>query len=382
MKKVLIYSAVTASLLAVASPVLAAETVAPAPTSSQLPASPTAKAVKTNSSIPVYRLYNSRNQEHLYTTSTDEVSSLLSIYMSDWKYEGASWMAPKSSATAVFRVYNPKSGEHLYTKDAHEVSVLTSQYHWSSEGTAYYSESATAGRSNFRLYNPKAGIGAHFTTSSSYERDQLMKTGWKYEGIAWYGTKDPVYTTYQPVPTPMFHKDSLGYTVFTQQDSRWGNLLYGGDPIWDGGCGLVSTTMAINALRKTNFTPADTLPWANANGAIAWNDVGASVLRIAQHFGLNAWYVSADIATINRVLSQGGMVSVSGATSPNYLNGSPFTSVGHYVVIKKLLPNGQWMIFDSNNSNGREMNPNNNKAFDPNLIMRYQHYSAVAMYNK
>lgn len=337
-----------------------------------------ATPVKTPS-IPVYRVYNQRTGEHFYTLNSYEVSSLVSTVMSPWSYEGGAWMAPSSSSIPVYRVYNPNSTEHFYTENNTEANILASKG-WHREGIAFYS--AASGKADYRLFNPSpsAGAGSHFITSSSYERDQLVSKGWRYEGVAWYATNDPIKTSYKAPATPQYWKDSLGHLVFTQQDSRWGNLLYGGDPIWDGGCGLVSTTMAIDALKGESLTPANTLGWANAAGAIAWNDMGQSVLRIAQHFGLKAFGTSASVANIDNILRQGGMVSVSGAAFPNYAGGSPFTSVGHYVVIKKLLPNGQWMIFDSNNENGSQMNPNNNKAFNPGLILSGQHGMAVALF--
>ncbi|GFO52466.1 hypothetical protein ikelab_17410 [Lactococcus garvieae] len=70
-------------------------------------------------SQPIYRLYNTRNMEHLHTADVNEKNRLPKL-SKDWKYEGIAWAAPVSGDT-VFRVYNPKSGEHLYTKDSYEL---------------------------------------------------------------------------------------------------------------------------------------------------------------------------------------------------------------------------------------------------------------------
>ncbi|GBG97112.1 glycoside hydrolase, family 25 [Lactococcus termiticola] len=138
-----------------------------------------AKEASANSTI--YRLYNTNNQAHLWTSSTNEAQSLPGIDW-NWNYEGRAWVAP-SKGTNIYRVYNPKSGEHIYTESTNEVDVL-SKNGWRSEGVAFHSADKW-GKPVYRLFNAKAGIGAHFVTLSSYERDQLVKSGWKYEGIAW-----------------------------------------------------------------------------------------------------------------------------------------------------------------------------------------------------
>ncbi|MBD5854201.1 GH25 family lysozyme [Lactococcus lactis] len=130
----------------------------------------------------VYRLYNSNNKEHLYTSDANEKNQLPKL-SKDWKYEGIAWYAPTSSTTAVYRVYNSKSGEHLYTKDANEIKVLSSKYGWKKEGTAFYSGGSTP---VYRLFNAAAGVGSHFVTNSLTEKNSLVSRGWKYEGVAWY----------------------------------------------------------------------------------------------------------------------------------------------------------------------------------------------------
>ncbi|PCR99522.1 hypothetical protein RT41_GL001898 [Lactococcus fujiensis JCM 16395] len=131
---------------------------------------------------PIYRLYNSRNREHLYTADLNEATTLPKLSR-DWKYEGITWQAPQSSSLPIYRIYNPKSGEHLYTKDTNEVRVLVGSG-WKNEGIAFYSAGNLA---IYRLYNPNAGVGSHFMTSSLSEKNALVKSGWTDEGIAWFG---------------------------------------------------------------------------------------------------------------------------------------------------------------------------------------------------
>jgi hypothetical protein len=56
----------------------------------------------------------------------------------------------------------------------------------SNEGIKFYSDTAH-GTPVYRLYNPAAGVGAHFYTTNLNEKNHLVSVGWKYEGISWYG---------------------------------------------------------------------------------------------------------------------------------------------------------------------------------------------------
>lgn len=141
--------------------------------------------------VNVYRLYNKKSMEHLYTADAYEYKHLPEL-SSDWVREGVNFKEYKksdSTTVTVHRVYNPKSGEHLNTTDSNEVKVLTSKG-WKSEGVAFYAPKAD-GKPVYRLFNPKAGIGAHFMTADSYEKSVLTKAPkeWKYEGVAWNSVK-------------------------------------------------------------------------------------------------------------------------------------------------------------------------------------------------
>jgi hypothetical protein len=63
---------------------------------------------------PVYRLFNPRSGEHLYTRDLNEKKTLLS---QNWgNDEGIKWYSPLeaiSGSTPVYRVFNPRSGEHV-----------------------------------------------------------------------------------------------------------------------------------------------------------------------------------------------------------------------------------------------------------------------------
>ncbi|RZI49922.1 CHAP domain-containing protein [Lactococcus kimchii] len=143
--------------------------------------------------VNIYRLYNKVSMEHLYTASENEYTKLPYI-SNDWVREGVNFRAqnkPTNDTNPIYRVYNRQSGEHIYTSDNNEVRVLTTKYSWKNEGIAFYSQKQST-KPVYRVYNAAAGIGSHFVTMSSYEKDSLVSRGWKYEGIAWYAFVDPI----------------------------------------------------------------------------------------------------------------------------------------------------------------------------------------------
>ncbi len=94
---------------------------------------------------------------------------------------------------AVYRVYNPNSGWHHYTSSLAEKNNLV-KLGWKDEGIAW---EAGSGESIYRLYNPNAGH--HFYTTNTSERDSLVKAGWKDEGVAFNsGDNLNVYRVYNP----------------------------------------------------------------------------------------------------------------------------------------------------------------------------------------
>lgn len=151
----------------------------------------TTTAPNKQEAVNVYRLYNKKSKEHLYTSDSYEYKHLPEM-SKDWVREGVNFKEYKksdSTTVAVYRVYNPKSGEHVNTTDMNEVKVLKTKG-WKSEGISFYAPK-TGGKPVYRLYNPKAGIGAHHMTADTYEKSVLTKAPneWKYEGIAWRSVK-------------------------------------------------------------------------------------------------------------------------------------------------------------------------------------------------
>lgn len=97
----------------------------------------------------------------------------------------------------MYRLYNPNSGEHFYTADADEKGNLV-RVGWRYEGIGWIAPNKSS-TPVYRLYNPNAG-DHHYTLDAS-EKDMLVKKGWRYEGIGWYSDdakRVPLYRQYNP----------------------------------------------------------------------------------------------------------------------------------------------------------------------------------------
>ena len=97
----------------------------------------------------------------------------------------------------MFRLYNPNSGEHFYTSNVAEKDNLV-KLGWRYEGIGWKAP-AKSNTPVYRLYNKNAGD--HFYTMNEKEKDNLVRLGWKYEGIGWYSDDAqsvPLYRQYNP----------------------------------------------------------------------------------------------------------------------------------------------------------------------------------------
>jgi len=99
----------------------------------------------------------------------------------------------------MYRMYNPYSGEHFYTAKAAERDQLV-KVGWKYEGVGWIAP-AVSDAPVYRLYNSVAGD--HHYTMNAGEREALLKIpGWKDEGIGWYSAPEdggvPLYRQYNP----------------------------------------------------------------------------------------------------------------------------------------------------------------------------------------
>lgn len=138
----------------------------------------------------MFRMYNPNSGEHFYTSSDDERNNL--VY-AGWNFEGGGWLAPASvNSEPVYRLYS--GTDHHYTMDKSERDNLI-KLGWKDEGIGWYN--VPSNESNriplYRQFNPNVeptasrnNSGSHNYTLSESENNNLVKAGWRAEGVAWY----------------------------------------------------------------------------------------------------------------------------------------------------------------------------------------------------
>lgn len=155
--------------------------------------------------VPVYRLTSSSGKNML-TASLGEKNALDA---GSWTYEGIEFYADPATSTnsgmPVSRLYSSSKKSHAWTTDANRKAQLLSQG-YADEGIAFNSLSPTnqavATKANekhvYRFYIK--ATKTHFWTTAIDERDDLIKRGYSYEGIAWESysqpTNTPIYRLY------------------------------------------------------------------------------------------------------------------------------------------------------------------------------------------
>ncbi|MBQ9278519.1 MAG: hypothetical protein IJ224_07780 [Lachnospiraceae bacterium] len=135
-----------------------------------------------------------------------------------------------SQTVNMYRLYNPNSGEHFYTSNSKEKDNLV-KVGWRYEGIGWKAPK-TSKTPVYRLYNKNAGD--HHYTMSATERDFLVSVGWKYEGIGWYSDDSksvPLYRQYNPNAKAGSHN----YTVSKSENDMLVSVGWKGEGIgWYG----------------------------------------------------------------------------------------------------------------------------------------------------
>ena len=129
---------------------------------------------------PMYRLYNPYTLEHLFTSGEWEKDNLPNA---GWIYEGVAWEAP-TTGTPIYRLYNPYSDGHFYTASEAEIDTLL-PLGWQLDGVVTCGADSS-GTPIYRLFNPYETKNYHHYTTSWDEINMLTALGWILEGIAWY----------------------------------------------------------------------------------------------------------------------------------------------------------------------------------------------------
>ncbi len=124
----------------------------------------------------------------------------------------------KVASTPMYRLYNSVTGEHHYTGSQQERDDLV-KAGWEYEGVAWNAP-IYIGDPIHRVYNPETG--EHHYSGSMKEIEDLMDHGWKYEGVAWNSAP--------PTVIPRFRTDIPQYRVYNP-NATVGSHHYTGS--WD-----------------------------------------------------------------------------------------------------------------------------------------------------
>lgn len=155
-----------------------------------------------------------------------------------------------------------------------------------------------------------------------------------------------------------------GFTFYDQYDPQWKDKPYGNSTIGDAGCGPAAMAMIISTLTGQSVTPLDTATYGAAHGTTYEGGKGGSAWNIqtviGNNWGLQSTKLTPDVAKINDALRHGDLVITSGTGA------APFTGAGHYIVIRAIASDGQWLIGDSDGEAGKA---NNTKEWDPGYIL-------------
>lgn len=184
------------------------------------------QSVSASASIPIYRFYSSRTQEHFFTNNPAERDHLL---QRGWgNYEGISWYSSVSDDN-IYRLYNPKLDDHLYTRNLNEYNILSTQRGWNAEGVAFYSDQDQR-VPVYRLYNPSLQSGSHLYTTNVNEVAVLQGRGWNYEGVAWYSSSltGKTQDTTKILGVPFISQEAAGAPMGCEAASALQALHYKG----------------------------------------------------------------------------------------------------------------------------------------------------------
>ena len=131
---------------------------------------------------PVYWLYNQSTQRSLYTSSQTEINQI--AVSGGFENKGIAFRGCSNGSKPVFRMYRPSNTSHFYTKSPAERNSILRNGTYRYENIAFYTSENEKTIPVYRLY--RKSNNAHFYTTSKSERDLIVKSAYRYEGVAFY----------------------------------------------------------------------------------------------------------------------------------------------------------------------------------------------------
>ena len=134
----------------------------------------------TGTHVPVYRMDNTSNGTHLYTTSSQQ-----SVPNSTQAQTGFYVASSQESGTVPLYHLVAPNGDNFYTQDANERNSVIARGYKDEGVLGYVASSQQPGTVPlYRLYNSSNGM--HFYTAQPNEVASLSGQGFHQEGIAGY----------------------------------------------------------------------------------------------------------------------------------------------------------------------------------------------------
>jgi hypothetical protein len=146
--------------------------------------------------VPVYRMFNTINNDRLLTMDSNEYNYWLARPTSGWRDEGVAFYLLTSSATnasPIFRFWNSINNDRLLTMDANERAYWDAHptSGWHDEGVAFYA-----------MPSSSAGLTPVYRMFNTINKDRLLTmdaneysfwlahptSGWRDEGVSFYAS--------------------------------------------------------------------------------------------------------------------------------------------------------------------------------------------------
>ena len=192
--------------------------------------------------------------------------TVATLFASGLGYKAHADVQSSTSSNPVYRVYNTHTGEHFYTTSSFEKDNLV-MTGWDYEGTGW--ASPKTGQPVYRLYNNNVKGGDHYYTQSSYEAKSLVQKGWKQDNqgqpVFYSGGNINNYVSYNP------NAQSGAHNYTTSQFEQQSLLSQGwkfGKVAWTvAGAGHSVTPMNLKQMVQGDYSSLQGT-WKNAKGDV------------------------------------------------------------------------------------------------------------------
>jgi len=144
-----------------------------------------------------------------------------------------------------------------------------------------------------------------------------------------------------------------GFTVYNQYDREWEDKPFSSSTIGKSGCAPAAMAMIITALTGEKVLPPEVATYASSMYVPGVGSKWVISPFVAAKYGLKSSPIEASVAKISEAIVGGALVIAPGQGA------KPFTSGGHFIVIRAVTADGKWRVGDSGHSD------TSNKNWDP-----------------